>query len=121
MQGQNGSNSIASIKPLLFAAIFFEALYIALLFVGDWHLHIPVFLALYFSAFAIYLFFVIRICRRGRGPAEAGSEGPASSAATIILVASFIFRLTIFWSTPSLSGDIYRYIWDGRVQNAGLN
>ena len=109
MQGQNGSTSIASPKSLLFGAIFFEAIYIALLFVGDWHLHIPVFLALYFIAFAVYLYFVIQISRN--------REAPAS----IILIASIIFRLTIFWSTPSLSGDIYRYIWDGRVQNAGLS
>ncbi len=119
MQGQNGSHSITSVKPLLFAAIFFEAIYIALLFVGDWHLHIPVFLALYFSAFAIYLFFVIQISHRGRLRRQGAM--PASSAAKVILVSSFIFRLTIFWTTPSLSGDIYRYIWDGRVQNAGLN
>jgi len=121
MQGQNGSNSTLSLKALLFGAIFFEAIYIALLFVGDWHLHIPIFLALYFSAFAVYLYFVIRISVGGGGPAEAERESPASSVATFILAASFIFRFTIFWTTPSLSGDIYRYVWDGRVQNAGLN
>jgi alpha-1,6-mannosyltransferase len=119
MQGQNGSNSPASLKSLLFGAIFFEAIYIALLFVGDWHLHIPIFLALYFCAFAVYLYFVIKI--RGRASAPDHREATASSVATFIIAASFIFRLTIFWSTPSLSGDIYRYIWDGRVQNAGLN
>ncbi len=113
MQGQNGSYSIASIKSLVSGAIFFEAVYIALLFVGDWHTHIPIFLVLYFSAFAVYLYFVIKISR--------GSQDAASSTTKIILAASFIFRLTIFWSTPSLSGDIYRYVWDGRVQNAGLN
>ena len=121
MQGQNGSNSIASIKSFLFGAIFFEAIYIALLLVGDWHKHIPIFLALYFSAFAVYLYFVIKVSRGGRGLAEAGSEGRSSEVVKIMVLSSFIFRLTIFWTTPSLSGDIYRYVWDGRVQNAGLN
>ena len=75
MQGHNGSNSIASLKPLLFGAIFLRRSTFALLILGDWHLRIPIFLVLYFSAFAIYLFFVIQISRRGRGPAE-GERGP---------------------------------------------
>jgi len=32
-----------------------------------------------------------------------------------------LFRLAIVFSTPYLSDDIYRYIWDGRVQAAGTN
>ena len=32
-----------------------------------------------------------------------------------------ILRLTILFLPPYLSDDIYRYIWDGRVQGAGVN
>jgi alpha-1,6-mannosyltransferase len=32
-----------------------------------------------------------------------------------------LFRLAIVFSPPYLSDDIYRYIWDGRVQAAGIN
>ncbi len=32
-----------------------------------------------------------------------------------------LFRLSIIFSPPYLSDDIYRYIWDGRVQSAGIN
>ena len=32
-----------------------------------------------------------------------------------------IFRLTLYSLPPSLSTDIHRYRWDGRVQNAGWN
>src|SRR6266576_2058138 len=32
-----------------------------------------------------------------------------------------LFRLSIIFSPPYLSDDIYRYIWDGRVQFAGIN
>ena len=32
-----------------------------------------------------------------------------------------LFRLSIIFSPPNLSDDIYRYIWDGRVQSAGIN
>src|SRR6267378_3268258 len=32
-----------------------------------------------------------------------------------------LFRLSLLFSPPYLSDDIYRYIWDGRVQAAGIN
>lgn len=37
------------------------------------------------------------------------------------LVFAALFRLSIGFSSPYLSDDIYRYIWDGRVQFAGIN
>jgi hypothetical protein len=37
------------------------------------------------------------------------------------LVFAALFRLSIIFSPPNLSDDIYRYIWDGRVQFAGAN
>jgi hypothetical protein len=37
------------------------------------------------------------------------------------LVFAALFRLSILFATPYLSDDIYRYIWDGRVQAAGIN
>ena len=39
----------------------------------------------------------------------------------IILAFATLFRLAILFSPPYLSDDIYRYIWDGRVQAAGIN
>ena len=40
---------------------------------------------------------------------------------TIALVFAALFRLAIVFSPPYLSDDIYRYVWDGRVQTAGIN
>jgi hypothetical protein len=37
------------------------------------------------------------------------------------LVFAALFRLSIIFYPPYLSDDIYRYIWDGRVQAAGIN
>jgi alpha-1,6-mannosyltransferase len=37
------------------------------------------------------------------------------------LIFAALFRLGIIFSPPYLSDDIYRYVWDGRVQSAGLN
>ena len=38
-----------------------------------------------------------------------------------ILLGALPFRLTLFPLPPSLSTDLYRYRWDGHVQNAGWN
>lgn len=37
------------------------------------------------------------------------------------LVFAALFRLSILFVPPYLSDDIYRYVWDGRVQAAGIN
>lgn len=34
---------------------------------------------------------------------------------------ALLFRLTLVGAAPSLSDDVYRYLWDGRVQAAGIN
>ena len=39
----------------------------------------------------------------------------------VLLGGAILLRLWFLFTTPSLSGDIYRYIWDGRVVNAGFN
>ncbi len=45
----------------------------------------------------------------------------ARSTFIIVIVFAALFRLTILFAPPYLSDDIYRYIWDGRVQAAGIN
>src|SRR5215212_7151570 len=37
------------------------------------------------------------------------------------LIFAALFRLSILFFPPYLSDDIYRYVWDGRVQAAGIN
>ncbi|MFQ5524760.1 MAG: glycosyltransferase 87 family protein [Thermoanaerobaculia bacterium] len=45
---------------------------------------------------------------------------PVPSARVVILVATAM-RLLLLPIQPSLSDDIYRYVWDGKVAGAGLN
>lgn len=40
---------------------------------------------------------------------------------SVILSVAVIMRLALLTTEPTLSDDIYRYLWDGRVQNAGVN
>lgn len=46
-----------------------------------------------------------------------------SARSTLFIVIAFavLFRLILLFTPPVLSSDIYRYIWDGRVQAAGIN
>src|SRR5260370_22419593 len=39
----------------------------------------------------------------------------------IVIIFAALFRLSPLFAPPYLSSDIYRYIWDGRVQAAGIN
>src|SRR2546425_1669510 len=45
----------------------------------------------------------------------------ARSTLLIVIVFSALFRLSLLFFPPYLSDDIYRYVWDGRVQAAGIN
>src|SRR5437762_3690328 len=45
----------------------------------------------------------------------------ARSTLIIVIVFAALFRLSLVFSPPYLSDDIYRYVWDGRVQAAGIN
>ena len=40
---------------------------------------------------------------------------------TLGLIFAALFRLSIIFFPPYLSDDLYRYVWDGRVQAAGIN
>jgi hypothetical protein len=44
-----------------------------------------------------------------------------ASAFTILVLGAALLRLAFVVQTPMLSGDVYRYIWDGRVIGAGFN
>lgn len=38
-----------------------------------------------------------------------------------VLAVALLLRLVLLAAPPMMSSDIYRYVWDGRVQNAGIN
>ena len=46
---------------------------------------------------------------------------PARSLLLIVILFAVLFRLSVLFSPPYLSDDVYRYVWDGRVQAAGIN
>jgi alpha-1,6-mannosyltransferase len=44
-----------------------------------------------------------------------------ASAFAVLVLGAALLRLAFVVQTPTLSGDVYRYIWDGRVIGAGFN
>lgn len=69
-------------------------------------------------------FIIIALCQSAIYLAAAWITFRARHArSTLILVIIFaaLFRLSILFAPPYLSDDIYRYIWDGRVQASGIS
>ena len=44
-----------------------------------------------------------------------------ADALAVMAVVAVAMRLALLFTEPYLSDDIYRYVWDGRVQAAGIN
>jgi alpha-1,6-mannosyltransferase len=49
------------------------------------------------------------------------NTGTSRRALVMILAVAGLLRLPVLCAPPYLSTDIYRYIWDGRVEGAGIN
>lgn len=49
------------------------------------------------------------------------TRAPARHAMVAIIATAVLLRIILLFSDPMLSDDIHRYVWDGRVQAAGIN
>ena len=94
--------------PLWIGAAVVEGAWLVLAAQGDLRPVVPRFWMLFAIAFAGYLLGAASVARQ-RGSLAA------------ILIGAAVFRLTLLPAAPSLSDDIYRYLWDGRVQLAAIN
>jgi alpha-1,6-mannosyltransferase len=75
------------------------------------HGNLPWFIAVALSQGIGYVTAIWVVCR----------TQPRRELLVLILIIAGLLRLSILYSPPFLSDDIYRYIWDGRVQAAGVN
>ncbi len=99
------------------------ALLLALTLGGLW-LHVPgapttgsvhltnVFTAVWAIAGGVYLLAVARVLRRPSRGAQ---------ALWLVIAVAIGMRGIAIAAPPFLSSDLYRYVWDGRVQRAGIN
>lgn len=80
--------------------------------------------ALAFVLYALGVWTVLLRLSSTQRPASAISHDVASghrAALVIIFGFSILLNLILLPSWPSLSDDMFRYVWDGRVQAAGIN
>jgi hypothetical protein len=86
------------------------ALLAALAVVGDLSARIPLALALWGSAHALYLAASWVVLRR-----------PGTVSLALVVAAGLVPRLLFLPAAPSLSEDLHRYLWDGRLVAHGIN
>jgi hypothetical protein len=70
---------------------------------------IPYTLAWYALALVAYLGVILWVERQG------------GLSPKLILTGALVFRMLLLLTTPTLSDDVYRYIWDGHVANNGVS
>ena len=85
---------------------------------GDVRVHLGWFYAVFGVAFGLYLLALALIARWERHERSGARSLPLVIWVAFVAVAA---RLLLVGTTPTLSDDIYRYQWDGRVQAAGIN
>ncbi len=104
---------LRSAQPIvaLIAIVALETVFGTMARLGDLTVHIPEFMALALGAGILYFVALYAL------------EHTRDSRAVLwlVMLGALAFRLTLFPYPPSLSTDVYRYRWDGDVQNAGWN
>lgn len=97
-------------RPLLILALAAgsASAYLYLALAGDLRDRLPVYWAVHAVLFPTMLLAWCRIRKR-------------PSALRLALGAALLFRLVAAIGEPALSDDIYRYVWDGRVQWHGVH
>jgi len=105
---------MARFKKLLFGlfGLFFVLPYFYALILGDLRRHTFAFEVLFFAAFILYgmaCLYALQTEREDRHTIFA------------IFALAIIIQGILIFTRPTLSDDMYRYIWDGRVQAQGIS
>ena len=87
-------------------------------FLGDVRQHLGAFYGYFTGAFLLHLATLWLVRRTERESSFTNSRWPIL---LLIGVWAIAFRAMLVTTTPTLSDDSYRYVWDGRVQLAGID
>ncbi len=79
---------------------------------GDLAKTVPLFISLFGLMFVVYLGAVVSLARL---------DSPGRGMLLYVFVIAAVCRLVFLSAAPSLSTDICRYLWEGRVIEAGYN
>ncbi len=100
---------------IIITGLIIEGLCVANSFIGDIKENIPGFTVLYTASFIAYIFAVFYVLR----DVERQDGNSSRKILWAIIIFSLIFRLTLLPMTPS--DDVYRYLWEGRLQLNWIN
>ncbi|MCP4265920.1 MAG: hypothetical protein GY777_10155 [Candidatus Brocadiaceae bacterium] len=102
---------------VIITGLIIEILCVATVYLGDIKKNIPCFAILYIVSFIAYIFTVFYISRNR----EINEENDNTSRAIlwVIIIFALMFRLTLLPMAPS--DDIYRYLWEGKLQLNGIS
>ncbi len=93
-------------RRFLISGVLIGLCAIGMLALGEVRYRMPLFFGL-FAAWMIIYMVAVWHCT-------------TASLKTVVLF-GILFRVILLFSPPGLSDDVYRYLWDGRVQAAGIN
>lgn len=79
----------------------------------DLRQHTPGFLVAFFAAFILYGI-VTNLALKTSTP-------PGVGFLVVVFGIALVFNVLLIFTPPTLSDDMYRYIWDGRVQAQGIS
>ena len=102
---------------LIITGLVIEGLCLAIASIGDIKGNIPTFSFLYTASFIAYIFALFYISKNIKVNERDGNS--AGKILWTIIFFSLIFRLTLLPMTPS--DDMYRYLWEGRLQLNWIN
>ncbi len=74
------------------------------------------FLAAFLGAFSLYWIAVGLVLRIPPDGGKLGKHGWV-----LLFAVPIVLSVILLFSSPALSDDMYRYVWDGRVQDAGIS
>jgi hypothetical protein len=102
---------------ILITGFIIEILCVTIAYSGDIKKNIPCFAILYTASFITYIFAIFYISKN----AGTDEQDDNSSRAVLwaIIIFSLMFRLTLLPVAPS--DDIYRYLWEGKLQLNGIS
>ena len=105
------------LRTIIITGFIIEILCIAITYNGDIKKNIPCFAVLYTASFITYIFAIFSVSK----DAETNEQDNSSSRKVLwaIIIFALMFRITLLPATPS--DDIYRYLWEGKLQLNGIN
>ena len=102
---------------IIITGLIIEILCVATAYLGDIKKNIPSFAILYIVSFITYIFTVFYISRNKEINEE--DDNRSRTILWVIIIFALMFRLTLLPMAPS--DDIYRYLWEGKLQLNGIS